>query len=272
MKLLPLLGAGDGNKAPAFHIVAPSLPNYAFSDGVTKRGFGLAQYSECLHKLMLKLGYNEYITQGGDWGAIITRVMARLYPQSLKAQHLNMIMPTEPPSFFQAPVASVAHKVTPYTANEIAGIERSTWFRKEGFGYNLEQSTKPQTLGYGLADSPVALLGWIYEKLHDWTDDFAWSDDEILTWVSLYWFSVAGPAANVRIYYEACHPGPSGPGSSIVIQWARSTSLVCRTVGADFPKNSGFRQKVGAIASVRWFTSATTIVEGTLPLPSSLRL
>ena len=67
------------------------------------------------------------------------------------------------------------------------------------------QSTKPQTIGYALADSPVALLAWIYEKLHDWTDGYDWSDDEILTWVSIYWFSTAGPAASVRIYYEAMH-------------------------------------------------------------------
>lgn len=76
---------------------------------------------------------------------------------------------------------------------------------KEGSGYRAEQSTKPQTLGYALADSPVALLGWIYEKLHDWTDSYPFTDDEICTWISIYWFSTAGPAANVRIYYEATH-------------------------------------------------------------------
>ena len=76
---------------------------------------------------------------------------------------------------------------------------------KEGSGYNEIQRTKPQTLGYGLADSPVALLAWIYEKLHDWTDNYPWTDDEILTWVSIYWFSTAGPAANTRIYYEVGH-------------------------------------------------------------------
>jgi len=88
---------------------------------------------------------------------------------------------------------------------EKAGITRSEWFRKEGFGYNELQSTKPQTLGYGLHDSPVALLAWIYEKLHDWTDSFPWTDDEILTWVSIYYFSTAGPAASARIYYESRH-------------------------------------------------------------------
>lgn len=67
------------------------------------------------------------------------------------------------------------------------------------------QATKPQTLGYALHDSPIALLAWIYEKLHDWTDEYPWTDDEILTWVSIYYFSTAGPAASARIYYEATH-------------------------------------------------------------------
>ena len=72
-------------------------------------------------------------------------------------------------------------------------------------GYNLEQSTKPQTLAYALNDSPVALLAWIYEKLHDWTDSYPWTDDEVLTWVSIYQFSRAGPGAAHRIYYEVKH-------------------------------------------------------------------
>jgi hypothetical protein len=72
-------------------------------------------------------------------------------------------------------------------------------------GYNILQRTKPQTLGYGLASSPVFVLAWIYEKLHDWTDAYPWTDDEICTWISIYWFSTAGPAASVRIYYETRH-------------------------------------------------------------------
>lgn len=94
-------------------------------------------------------------------------------------------------------------------------MERTNWFLNEGSGYRLIQSTKPQTVAYGLADSPVGLLAWIYEKLHDWTDGYAWSDDEILTWVSMYLFSTAGPGASLRIYYEATHaPSPSSPSAS----------------------------------------------------------
>jgi len=98
-------------------------------------------------------------------------------------------------------------------------MERTMWFQTKGKGYLTEQSTQPQTLGYSLADSPVGLLAWIYEKLVLWTDDYKWSDDEgscsmtfsayclrafetVLTWISLYWFSRAGPAASLRIYFE----------------------------------------------------------------------
>ncbi|KAI2637555.1 microsomal epoxide hydrolase [Xylaria nigripes] len=200
----PLTEGGDGVQRPAFNLVAPSLPNFGFSQGTKERGFALAQYAETLNKLMLKLGYNEYVAQGGDWGTYICRAMSRLYPQHCKATHLNMDS-ANPPEFFKNPLLTIKHAMTPYTKTEREGQKRSTWFHKEGYGYNLEQSTKPQTLGYALADSPVACLAWIYEKLHDWTDNYPWTDDEVCTWVSIYWFSTAGPAASVRIYYEAKH-------------------------------------------------------------------
>jgi hypothetical protein len=110
-----------------------------------------------------------------------------------------------PPKFTTSPLAAVAHAVTPYTAHEKAGFERTKWFTEQGSGYSREQATKPQTLGYAFADSPVALLAWIYEKLHDWTDSYPWTEEEVCTWLSIYWFSTAGPAANIRIYFEATH-------------------------------------------------------------------
>jgi hypothetical protein len=127
-----------------------------------------------------------------------------MYPQHCRATHLNMNTGSAP-SFLTNPVLAAQHAVTPYTKREHDGRARSEWFMKQGYGYNVEQSTKPQTLGYALADSPVACLAWIYEKLHDWADAYPWTDDEICTWISIYWFSVAGPAASVRIYYETVH-------------------------------------------------------------------
>jgi len=133
------------------------------------------------------------------------------------------------PTLLSSPWNYLKTLFTTYTEAEKKGLVRTKWFMKEGRGYGIEQSTQPQTLGYSLADSPAGLLGWIYEKLVNWTDNYPWSDDEggylfsffgpffltdgkiiiskVLTWVSLYWFSTAGPAASLRIYYERAH-GP----------------------------------------------------------------
>lgn len=206
LPILPLLASPGG---PAFHIVAPSLPNFGFSEGVKKRGFAAAQYAETCHKLMLSLGYPEYVTQGGDWGFLITRAIGNLYPDHCKASHINLIR-ASPPTFSKHPVLALQHNLRPYNEKEKAGLARGEWFAKEGRGYFMEQATKPQTLAYALNDSPVALLAWIYEKLHDWTDGYAWTDEEILTWISVYWFSRAGPGAAHRIYYEVSHTKPGG--------------------------------------------------------------
>lgn len=141
------------------------------------------------------------MTQGGDWGSWITRAMGLRYPDHVRASHLNY-MHTNAPSWTGQPLLALQHAITPYTAGDLAGRQRTQQFQQSGRGYSAEQSTKPQTIGYSLADSPVGLLAWIYEKLHDWTDNYPWTEDEILTWVSIYWFSTAGPAASVRIYYE----------------------------------------------------------------------
>ena len=151
---------------------------------------------------MLQLGYTEYVTQGGDWGFYITRAMGLMYPDHVKASHVNMHRALAP-KWTKNPWQAFQHAIRPYNEQEKKGFERSRWFANEGSGYNVEQRTKPQTIGYALADSPVALLAWIYEKLHDWTDNYPWTDEEILTWISIYQFSTAGPHASVRIYHEA---------------------------------------------------------------------
>ena len=168
-KLLePLTKGREGQSS--FHAIAPSLPNYGFSEGTRRRGFAIEQYADTCHKLMQQVGYKEYVTQAGDWGYYITRTISLLYPDSCKATRLNMDVGL-PPQWTKNPLFALQHMIIPYTAREKHGISRSKWFDDEGFGYNLLQGTKPQTLGYGLTDSPVALLSWIYEKLHDWTDN-----------------------------------------------------------------------------------------------------
>lgn len=143
------------------------------------------------------------VTQGGDWGYHITRLMGIMFPHNVLASHLNMIVTKRSARPFNP--AGADGEEPPYTEAEKAGLERTKWFNEEGYGYNLLQSTRPATIGFAFADSPVAQLSWIYEKLHDWTDNYPWTDDEVLTWVSMYHFSAAGPAASAQIYYEAVH-------------------------------------------------------------------
>ncbi|KAH6679213.1 epoxide hydrolase [Halenospora varia] len=204
-KLLPLLINEKQSGGASFHIVAPSLPNHGFSSGVKSRGFGLSQYSEAMHKLMLSLGYDQFACAGGDWGMCIGRVMSQRFPTSLKVCYYSLV-PSTPPSpatpWTFVPFL-IKHLLKMYTAAESEGLARSQEFQKTGMGYYQLQTTRPQTIGYLLADSPVGLLAWIYEKLRDWTDNYPWTDEEICTWVSMYWFSTAGPAASVRLYYES---------------------------------------------------------------------
>ncbi|TFY61049.1 hypothetical protein EVJ58_g4756 [Rhodofomes roseus] len=200
-KLLPLLTSALPDH-PSFHVVAPSLPNFGFSESVKKPGFGVVKHAEACHQLMLSLGYTEYVVQGGDWGSWIIRTMAATYGSSVKAWHTNYASAVSPPSFSRYPRLWLKNLVTPLTERERASLKRLPDFNRTGRGYSTQQGTQPQTLGYSLADSPAGLLAWIYEKLVLWSDEYPWDDDEVLTWISVYWFSRAGPAASARIYYE----------------------------------------------------------------------
>jgi hypothetical protein len=109
------------------------------------------------------------------------------------------------PTLLNAAKFGLQYALDWFTSAEKEGLARTRRHLTHGTGYLAEQSSKPSTIGFALADSPIGLLSWIYEKMRDWTDGYAWTDDEILTWVSIYQFSKAGPAASVRIYYEARH-------------------------------------------------------------------
>ncbi|RFU24501.1 hypothetical protein B7463_g11834, partial [Scytalidium lignicola] len=236
-KILPLLKSSDGG--PAFHVVAPSLPNFGFSSRVTKKGFGFFQYAEALHKVMIGLGYDQYVVQGGDWGAIILRAIAHAYPAHVRGLHTNLVLSSFPKPF-KAPLTFIS-ALTRYalsgilpthTPLELSLLERAKdWSSGSGRAYFAQMGTKPQTIGYSLADSPVGLLGWIYEKLIAWTDSYPWTDDEVLTWISIYYFSRAGPAAASFIYYESESGSHSGEA------WGRIQSYLDVPTGlAYFPK------------------------------------
>lgn len=140
--------------------------------------------------------------------------MATNYPTHVKAVHLNFL-PVSPPLPWRNPLIFLQSLLTiPFSASSKAHLAATRRYLDQGNAYLRLQETRPQTLGYALQDSPVALLAWVADKLYAWSDDYPWTDDEILTWVSIYWFSTAGPAASVRIYYEAARKGDGVSGTT----------------------------------------------------------
>ncbi|KAM0494222.1 hypothetical protein ACHAP6_007681 [Verticillium nonalfalfae] len=270
VKILPLLTSADADVS--FHVVAPSLPNFGFSDGVGKPGFGLAQYAEAMHRIMLKLGYDQYgrshlgdggtmavktvtdspaVTQGGDWGFGITRMVGRQYPEHCLASHLNHVY-CKPPELLKNPLLYLQSQL-PSSALDLERKARTDWFLDQGSAYNMMHSTRPSTLGFALADSPISLLAWIYEKLVEWTDAYDWSDDEVLTWVGLYWFSTAGPDASTRIYKEA--QGRQVKNKEAHLEYAPEVKLGMSMVPKDlmlFP--SSWQRTLGPVVFERWHT------------------
>ncbi|KAL3453024.1 alpha/beta-hydrolase [Aspergillus insuetus] len=211
-KILPLL-AKRGEDGTSFHVVAPSLIDFGFSEGSRSKYFSLAQHAEAYHKLMLALGYEEYVIQAGDLGYVISRLMTSKYgATNIKALHTNSAIPTEPTPESHPDIYKDLQN-EPLSDFDKAGLGRTAFFSKDGMGYVAVLTTRPQTIGYSLTDSPVGLLAWIYEKLHDWTDGYPWTDEEILTWVCIHYFSRAGPAAPGNLYFalERDSPAPGNP-------------------------------------------------------------
>jgi pimeloyl-ACP methyl ester carboxylesterase len=196
-KILPLLTEPKDPSHHAFHVIAPSLPGFVFSSAPKQKGFGIFKIAATLNQLMLDLGYQHYIAQGGDWGSIISRAIALEHSDHCRAIHVNMF-PTAPPSRFN-PLEAVKFLTGGYTARELKNLEDTQAFVNSGCGYQAIQSTMPQTLNFALVDSPVGMLAWIREKLHVWTDNYPWKDEEIITWVFLYY---ANAKASTHIYKE----------------------------------------------------------------------
>jgi len=187
----------------------PSLPGYGFSGKPTRTGWGVERIAAAWETLMLRLGYERYGAQGGDWGAAVTTVIGRnggLSEGHCAAIHLNMPIGTPP-----------AEARTNPTAEEKETLAALANHRKWGTGYSKQQSTRPQTLGYGLVDSPVGQLAWIVEKFWAWTDcdgnpENVLSRDELLDNVMVYW--VTGTAASsARLYWESFKIW--GPGARV---------------------------------------------------------
>ncbi|HEY3696477.1 epoxide hydrolase family protein [Phenylobacterium sp.] len=199
--------AHGGDARDAFHVIAPSIPGYGFSGPTKKPGFNAKRAAEVNTVLMERLGYPRYGAQGGDWGSAISSQMAAAHPERLVGLHLNFIggRPADPGN----PHAGLS-------AEEIEYLATKADYNAHETGYQAIQSTKPQSLAYGLTDSPAGLAAWIVEKFHAWSDcggdvETVYSKDRLLENIMLYW--VTGTInASMRMYYESMGPGRRAPG------------------------------------------------------------
>ncbi len=199
--------AHGGTAQDAFHLVLPSIPGFGFSEKPKGTGWNPDRIARAWDVLMKRLGYTNYVSQGGDWGAIISDAMGRQAPQGLIGIHVNRIerSTTIPPD-----VAKALRNGDPapanLTAEERAAFDQAREFLNKGFGYAAIMGTRPQTVGYSLADSPVGLAAWFYDKLADWVftrgePEHSFSRDEILDNITLYWLTNTG-TSSARIYWE----------------------------------------------------------------------
>ena len=188
--------AHGGDAADAFHVVCPSLPGYGFSDKPAQHGWGVEKIAAAWSQLMLRLGYDRYFAQGGDWGAMVTTAIGIQDPEHCAGIHLNM--PIAPPD------PETLSDLTEREKSAMAGMKH---YQDWDSGYSKQQSTRPQTLGYGLVDSPAGQAAWILEKFWSWMDcdghpENVLTRDELLDNVMLYWLPAAA-ASSARLYWQS---------------------------------------------------------------------
>ena len=188
--------AHGGNAADAYHVVAPSLPGYGFSGKPTSTGWGVEKIAEAWHELMGQLGYDSFFAQGGDWGSAVTTGIGLQNLGRCAGIHLNMVSARAPKSALENP-----------DERDRRAQAGAQYYQQWGAGYSKQQSTRPQTLGYALVDSPMGQAAWIIEKFYEWTDcnghpENVLSKDELLDNVMFYWLTASG-ASSARLYWES---------------------------------------------------------------------
>jgi pimeloyl-ACP methyl ester carboxylesterase len=202
MQIIPMLtdpAAHGANGAQSFTVIAPSLPGYGFSDQTTRRAVNIQAIAEIFHKLMTQvLGYGRYAAQGGDWGAGITSRLGEVHGDSLYGIHLNSVF-----------VGGRGREESELSEDERIFLADMDLFRREESGYQWIQGTKPQTLAYGLNDSPAGLAAWVIEKFRTWSDcsgdvERRFTKDQLLTNVTIYWVTES-INSSTRLYYESRH-------------------------------------------------------------------
>jgi pimeloyl-ACP methyl ester carboxylesterase len=187
--------AHGGSADDAFHLVLPTLPGFGFSDKPAESGWGIGRIARAWAELMARLGYTDYVAQGGDWGSAVTVQMGAQRLTGLIGIHLNML------SLLPGDLSS------PMGPDEQAALATYQYYDQVESAYARQQATRPQTLGYALADSPVGQAAWIYEKLSNWSDcdgepGTVFTHDEILDNIMHYWLPNAG-ASSGRLYRES---------------------------------------------------------------------
>jgi len=189
-------GAHGGDNADAFHLVCPTLPGFGFSGKPKTTGWSVERIGRAWGELMARLGYDRYVAQGGDWGAIVTSCIGVSETEHCAGIHVNMPL--------LSPSEAAMRDLTDFENKALAGAQH---YWDWDSGYSKEQSTRPQTLGYGLVDSPAGQAAWIVEKFWAWTDndghpEDVLSRDELLDNVMMYWLPAAG-ASSARLYWES---------------------------------------------------------------------
>ena len=220
--------AHGGDASDAFHLVIPSLPGYGFSGPTGEAGWDTGRVAKAWAELMRRLGYQRYAVQGGDWGSPISLRVALADPTHVVGVHLSMCVTFPPPD----PAA-----LEGLDDSDLARLEFAAGFAQDGQGWLQIQSTRPQTLAYGLTDSPVGQLAWIVEKYKEWTDsakvpEDAVSRDDILTAVSIYWLT-ATAGSSAQLYYESSHTF-----ADFVRTWGGPWPLAMPVGVAFFPKDA----------------------------------
>lgn len=196
--------AYGGKEEDAFHVVCPSLPGFGFSDKPATTGWNVEKIGRAWGELMRRLGYDRYVAQGGDWGAAVTSSIGQTQTAHCAGIHLNMPI-----------VAPDPETLADLTPQEQSALDGMTDYKIWDSGYSKQQSTRPQTLGYALADSPSGQAAWIIEKFWAWTDcgegagrhpENALSRDRLLDNIMMYWLTDSA-ASSARLYWESFrHP------------------------------------------------------------------
>ncbi|MEM7729924.1 MAG: epoxide hydrolase [Pseudomonadota bacterium] len=180
-----------------FHLVIPSLPGFGFSTAPRQTGWGLERIADAWAKLMTRLGYDRYVAQGGDWGSEVSLLLAHRHPDACVGAHVNMVSARAPKAVKSDPTEAEARQMA----------RLADWGRME-MAYFRQQASRPQTLGYALADSPLGQACWIAEKFHAWTDRSDGKDfgtvpySRLLDLISLYWFTNSATSSS-RLYWES---------------------------------------------------------------------